>query len=603
VIDAVDGSTGHLRPLMAALLIAASFLVSFLTPYLMGARLRRASAEEPLPGIRPRRQWTVSGLGVTLALALPALLLGGGSREIEGAALMIALAGLIGLAIDILGLPRLAQAVLALAVAWVGVSLGLRVEEVKPPFSVQLISLGPWSAPASVVWLLAVAYAVVLCRRLPKLTAGLVGIIALTFALTAWLVGPSHSASAAGLLGLALAATAAGASRRGYPSLGSSAHWAMGFALGAITIIGLLKNTAFLVIGVPLLALGVPVGETTYAVIYGAGKRQRLAFGERRELLHEALIRTGLSPRRTRLLFQGATAYLCAIALLLALLVRVSFVIKSALLLVALGLGAVIFFLLSRILSEPRETEEESVDMFGIPIARIDMEGALARVEQFVEERGPHMIVTSDTPILMRAHDDREFQEVVRSADIVTADGRGVVWMARVLGLPVRDRVSGADLVDRICERAAQRGYSVYLVGAQPGVADEAARKLQARYPGLRIAGVHHGYFSREEEPGVVRAIAEAHPDILLVAFGAPKQELWIREHRDEIQAPVAIGVGGTFDLLAGRAKRAPKWMQQAGLEWLYRALREPKRFPRLIALPRLVWMTLREAMRRRPEA
>jgi N-acetylglucosaminyldiphosphoundecaprenol N-acetyl-beta-D-mannosaminyltransferase len=302
------------------------------------------------------------------------------------------------------------------------------------------------------------------------------------------------------------------------------------------------------------------------------------------------------------LLFQGATAYLCAVALLLALLVRVSFIAKLGLLLAALGVGFVVFFFLSRMLSEPKETSEESVDMFGIPIAKIDMEGALSRVEQFVEERGPHMIVTSDTPILVRAHDDLEFQQAVRAADMVTADGRGVVWMARVLRLPVRERVSGADLVERICERAAQRGYSVYLIGAQPGVAEEAARVLQSRYSDLRIVGTHHGYFTREEEPEVVRAIADAHPDILLVAFGAPKQELWIRQHRAEIQAPVAIGVGGTFDLLVGRVKRAPVWMQQAGLEWLYRALREPKRLPRLIALPRLMWMTLREALKRNRE-
>jgi N-acetylglucosaminyldiphosphoundecaprenol N-acetyl-beta-D-mannosaminyltransferase len=601
-MHALDAATGQLRPSIAVLLVATSFLISFLTPYVTG-RLRRTAAEELPPGARPRRQWAVSGLGVMLAFAFPVMLLGGDVAEVQSVALLVALAGFTGLIADVLALPRSIQVVLGLAVAWIGVASGIRVEEIKPPFTTRLIPLGDWSTPASIVWLLAVAYAVVLCRRLPKLTAGLVAIVSLTFAIAALLVGPSRSAPAAGLLGLALAASAAGAARPGYPSLGSAAHWAMGFALGAITIVGFLKNTAFLVIGVPLLALGVPVGETTYAIIYGAAKgRQRLALGQRRELLHEALIRTGLSPQRTVLIFQAATAYLCAVALLLSLLVRASFLIKLGLVAVALGFGFIVFFLISRILSEPKETGEERVDMLGVPIARIDMNGALARVEQFVEERRPHMIVTSDTPILVRAHDDQRFQEVVRSADIVTADGRGVVWMARVLGLPIKERVSGADLVERICQRAAERGYSVYLIGAQPGVADEAARVLQSRYPGLRIAGTRHGYFTRDEEPAVVSAIAEARPDVLLVAFGAPKQELWIREHLDQIQAPVAIGVGGTFDVLAGRVKRAPQWVQQAGLEWLYRALREPKRIPRLMALPRLVWMTLKDALRRRGE-
>jgi len=600
-MHALDASTGQLRLGAAALLVVISFLISFLTPYLTG-RLRRAAVAEVPPGARPRRQWAVSGLSIMLALAVPVMLLGGDVPEVESAALLIVLAGFAGLIVDVLALPRPVQVVLGLAIAWVGVTLGIRVEEIKPPFVTRLVSLGEWSVPASIAWLVGVTYAVVLCRRLPKLTAALVAVISLTFAVAALVVAPSRSAPAAGLLGLALAAGGAGAARSDYPSLGSSAHWAMGFALGSITIIGLLKNTAFLVIGVPLLALGVPVGETAYAIVYGAAKgKQRLALGQRRELLHEALIRTGLSPRRTVMLLQGLTAYLCAVALLLTLLVRASFLIKLVLLVAALAFGFVVFFILTRILSEPRDTNEERVDMFGVPIARIDMEGALARVEEFVSERRPHMIVTSDTPILVLAHDDREFQDVVRSADIVTADGRGVVWMARVLGLPVRERVSGADLVERICERAAERGYSVYLVGAQPGVAEEAARTLQSRYPGLRIVGTHHGYFTKDEEPGVVAAIAKARPDVLLVAFGAPKQEMWIREHLDEIQAPVAIGVGGTFDVLAGRVRRAPRWVQQAGLEWLYRALREPKRLPRLIALPRLVWMTLREAWRRRP--
>ena len=171
--------------------------------------------------------------------------------------------------------------------------------------------------------------------------------------------------------------------------------------------------------------------------------------------------------------------------------------------------------------------------------------------------------------------------------------------MARVLGLPVTERVSGVDLMERICERAAERKYSVYLLGARPGVAGAAAQALEARCPGLRIVGAHHGYFTPEQEPEVVTAIAQAQPDILFVAFGAPKQEKWIRQHLAELQVPVAIGVGGSFDVFAGRVRRAPRWMQRAGLEWLHRVLREPSRLPRVWALPRLVWMTLREALRR----
>lgn len=597
----LGGSGDHLRPAGAALAVALSFAISFLTPYLMGPRLRGLAREEIAPGIRPRRQWTISGLSICLAIALPLALFGWQEPALRVAALIALLAGGAGLLNDIFGLPRAAQFVFAIGIALVAVWQGIAVEEVKPPFTTHMIRLGHWSTPATTAWLLAVAYAVVSCRRLPRLTAGLVAIVSLTFGAAALLVGPSRAAPAAGLLGLCLAATAAGAARGDYPALGSAAHWAVGFTLGAITITGMLKNTAFLVLGVPLLAFGVPVGETTYAIVYGARRgRPRLALGQRRELLHDALIRTGLSPRRTVMLFHLATAYLCAAALLLATVVRVTFLAKLGLLAAALVVGFAAFFMLARILAEPRETAEEQVDMFGVPIACIGMEKALARVEQFVRERSPHMIVTSDSTGIVRAHDDPEFQHILRTADMVTADGRGVVWMARVLGLPMRERVSGVDMMDRICALAAQRGYSVYLLGGQPGVAEEAAGAIQSRYPGLRVAGTHHGYFTPEQERGVVQTIAEARPDILFVAFGAPRQEKWIRQHQAELAVPVAIGVGGSFDVLAGRVKRAPVWMQRAGLEWLYRAFREPKRVPRLWALPRLVWMTLRAALRRR---
>ena len=597
----LGGSESHLRPVAAILMVALSFFISFVTPSLIGPRMRRLAREEIPVGIRPRRQWALSGLSITLSIALPLLVFGSDVPALRAIALLAILGGVVGMANDMLALPHLAQMGFGIAIAWLTVKLGIRLDELKPPFVTHMIALGKWATLVTMVWLLAVCYAVVLCRRLPRLTPGLLMIVSTTLALAAFLAGPSRAAPAAGAVGLALAAASAGAMRRSYPALGSSAHWALGFTLGAVTVVGMLKNTAFLVLAVPLLALAVPVGETTYAIVYGAGPgRSRFAFGQRRELLHDALIRTGLSPRRTILLFQAATAYLCVVALALVIVVRVTFLVKLGILGVALAAGFMLFFFIARMAAEPKESGEEQADMFGVPLARIGMEEALSRVEQFIRERSPHMIVTSDSTGIVRAHDDAEFQAVLQAADMVTADGRGVVWMARVLGLPMRERVSGVDMMEKLCARAAERGYSVYLLGAQPGVGEEAGRVLQSRYPGLRIAGMHHGYFTPEEEPAVVRAIAEAKPDILFVAFGAPKQEKWISRHQAELGAPVAIGVGGSFDVLAGRVKRAPVWMQLAGLEWLYRAVREPKRLPRLWALPRLVWMTLREALKRR---
>jgi N-acetylglucosaminyldiphosphoundecaprenol N-acetyl-beta-D-mannosaminyltransferase len=579
-MEAVDASALLMRPGSVAIAAGLAFLISFLTPLVIGSRLRRLAQEEPEAGIRPRRQWAASGLSITLALALPLLLLAHDSPEIRAAAIVAALGGMAGLLNDLFALRKAVLLLLALGIAAAGAAFGLVISEIKLPFTTQMIEFGAWAIPASMLWLLAVAYAVILLRRLPRLTAGVVVMVAATFAIAAISVGPSRSAPASAFLGVVMAGCSAGALRKDYPALGSAAHWAM---------------------GVPLLALGVPVGETTYGVIYRVGRgRERLALGQRWELLHEALIRTGLAPRRTVRLFHLATLYLCLLALALVLVVRITFVAKLGLLAMGLAFGFALFFMLARIWSEPVESAEERVDMFGVPLASISMDGALTRIDQFVEEGSPHLVVTSDTPSIVRAREDTEYQDIVREADMVTADGRGVVWMARVLGLPMTERVSGADLVQQICARAQDKGYRIYLLGAEPGVAEAAAEKLAKRCPGLNVVGTHHGYFTPEQEPEVVRRIAEARPDILLVALGAPRQEKWIRRHMAELQAPVAIGVGGTFDVLAGRAKRAPEWMQRAGLEWLYRAAREPSRLPRMWALPRLMWMTLWEALRKR---
>jgi N-acetylglucosaminyldiphosphoundecaprenol N-acetyl-beta-D-mannosaminyltransferase len=210
------------------------------------------------------------------------------------------------------------------------------------------------------------------------------------------------------------------------------------------------------------------------------------------------------------------------------------------------------------------------------------------------------MIATTDSSAIVRAHKDEELAAILKAADLVTPDGAGVVWMAKVLGLPIEQRVSGVDLVDKICARATRQNWSIYLLGAAPGVSDAAAEILQQRHPGLRVAGCMHGYYTAQEEPSIIEAIIAARPDVLFVGFGIPKQEKWIARYMQQLNVPVAIGVGGSFDVISGRIQRAPKWMQSAGLEWLYRTLQQPKRLPRLLALPRLLLMTLREVYQRR---
>jgi len=152
-------------------------------------------------------------------------------------------------------------------------------------------------------------------------------------------------------------------------------------------------------------------------------------------------------------------------------------------------------------------------------------------------------------------------------------------------------------MMQELCGVAVRLGKPIALLGAAPGVADEAARKLQEMYPGLQVVYTHHGYFTPEEEPDIVRAIREARPAVLFVAMGIPKQEKWIKAHLDELQVPVSMGIGGSLDVLAGRVPRAPLWMRRCGLEWLYRTMREPKRLPRLAALPKLFLMTMHELL------
>ncbi|MHB0999387.1 MAG: WecB/TagA/CpsF family glycosyltransferase [Armatimonadota bacterium] len=214
------------------------------------------------------------------------------------------------------------------------------------------------------------------------------------------------------------------------------------------------------------------------------------------------------------------------------------------------------------------------------------MQTALSTIERFISERTPRMVVTADSSAVVIARDDPELMEILGKADLVTPDSSGILWAAKYLGMPLIERVSGADMVVHLCERAAQNGYSVFFLGAAPGVTDIAADNLKKRYPGLKIAGTHHGYFKPDESPAIVKIVRDSKPDMLFVAMGIPMQEKWIDKYRNDLQVPVSMGVGGTFDVISGRVKRAPKWMQRHGLEWAYRLLSNPRKIGKVMTLP-----------------
>jgi N-acetylglucosaminyldiphosphoundecaprenol N-acetyl-beta-D-mannosaminyltransferase len=214
-----------------------------------------------------------------------------------------------------------------------------------------------------------------------------------------------------------------------------------------------------------------------------------------------------------------------------------------------------------------------------VRVDAIDLGGALDRIEQALDADRLFQVSTVNLDFLVRAQRSREIRAVFERSSLNVADGTPVVWLGRLLGKPVPERVAGADLVPRLMGRVGARG--VFLLGGENGAAAEAARRLQAANPGLVVAGCIEPPRCAIEDmdnEAILTQISESGAKVLLVALGHPKQDLWIDRHRDRLNVSVAIGVGCVFDLIAGRMRRAPVWMQRAGLEWLHRLLQEPGR-------------------------
>ncbi|MFO7698528.1 MAG: WecB/TagA/CpsF family glycosyltransferase [Anaerolineae bacterium] len=234
-----------------------------------------------------------------------------------------------------------------------------------------------------------------------------------------------------------------------------------------------------------------------------------------------------------------------------------------------------------------------SVRILNVRVDDVTMEETLALVGRMVQDGGAHQIVTVNPEFIMRANREPEFAEVLERADLAIPDGQGLLWAARMLRQPLRTRVAGSDLVPLLAERSARDEFSLYLLGAAEGVADTTARVLAQRYPGVRIVGTNSGSPRPEDDEASSALIAAARPVVLLVAYGAPAQDLWIARNQPHLRVPVAVGVGGSFDFIAGVQKRAPAWMRRHGIEWLYRLIRQPSRWRRMLALPAFAWRVL----------
>lgn len=218
------------------------------------------------------------------------------------------------------------------------------------------------------------------------------------------------------------------------------------------------------------------------------------------------------------------------------------------------------------------------IRVLGSNLDPLTMEETLQRVEEIIKKGEPtqHVVINASKINLM--NENKELADIVNECPLINADGQSIVWASRLLGYKVPERVAGIDLFIKIIEICAMKGYKPYFFGAKEEVVRTVVEKFKEQYPNLKTAGYRNGYFKDEESEEIATRINESGADILFVAFSSPKKEFWIRKYQPIMRVPFAMGVGGSFDVVAGVTKRAPKWMQKCGLEWFYRFIQEPRR-------------------------
>lgn len=216
--------------------------------------------------------------------------------------------------------------------------------------------------------------------------------------------------------------------------------------------------------------------------------------------------------------------------------------------------------------------------ILGCPIDNLSMAETLQKIEEFVRSGEPHQHVVVNVDKIVKAHRDPALMKIIGDCDLINVDGMPVVWVSRLLGNGLKERVAGIDLFVQLIAQAAQRGWRVYFLGAREEVVAHLCETLLHQHPALNIVGFRHGYWQDDEEAGVAEAIRAVQPDLLFVAISSPKKERFLGKYQRYMQVPFAMGVGGTFDVVTGLTRRAPPWMQRAGLEWFFRFLQEPRR-------------------------
>lgn len=230
-----------------------------------------------------------------------------------------------------------------------------------------------------------------------------------------------------------------------------------------------------------------------------------------------------------------------------------------------------------------------SVSVLGLPIQNVTMSEAVNDVYSFFGARESKIVVTPNAEILQMYSTEPAVKEALKQADYIVPDGVGILLAAKRLGTPLKEKVAGVELSRNLLEKAAKEGGNIYFLGAKPGIAAEAKRCLEEEIPGISIVGVRDGYFKPEDEPAIIEEINRLDVSMLFVCLGAPKQELWMAEHKKDLKVGVMLGLGGSLDIFSHTLKRAPQWMINCRIEWLYRVIKEPYRIGRIASLPKFL--------------
>ena len=241
--------------------------------------------------------------------------------------------------------------------------------------------------------------------------------------------------------------------------------------------------------------------------------------------------------------------------------------------------------------------------ILGIKINKVDMRQAIKEINNFIQVGRKASIITPNSEMIVLAQEDKELADTINNSDLSVADGAGVVLASKLYHDPLTERVAGFDLMQELLKLAFDNDYSLYFLGGAAGVVEEAVSNTCLKYPGINISGHHHGFLDSEMEMNIIKEINNLSPDILFLGMGVPLQEKFIKRNFKNLNVDVLMTVGGSFDVLAERVKRAPLWMQRLNLEWFYRLLQEPKRFGRMLALPRFVILVILDSFRKQKQS